>query len=74
MGVRGGSNRGCTKLHIEGLHDLYSQKIVQDDQMKEGEMCRACGTHGRDKICIQDFGCKMLRKGTACKIWTQMEG
>ena len=28
LGIRGGSNRGCRKLHIEGLHDTYSQNIV----------------------------------------------
>ena len=28
LGVRGGSNRGCRKFHIDGLHDMYLQKII----------------------------------------------
>jgi hypothetical protein len=42
------------KLHSEELHNLYSSA----DQVKENEVCRACGTHGRGQKSIQGFGGK----------------
>jgi hypothetical protein len=38
---------GCSKLHNEELHNLYSSpNIINDDQVKEDEMGRACSPNG----------------------------
>jgi hypothetical protein len=39
------------KLHNE-LHNLYSLPNNQNDQVKEVEMGRACGTNGGEEECI----------------------
>jgi hypothetical protein len=33
-------------------------KYCQDDEIKEVEMCRACGVYGDKEVCMQDFGVK----------------
>jgi hypothetical protein len=41
------------KLHIEKFHSLYSSpSIIRDDQVKENEMGRECGTNGGEEECI----------------------
>jgi hypothetical protein len=38
------------KLHSEELHNLYSySNIIRQIKVKENEVGRACGTHGRVK-------------------------
>jgi hypothetical protein len=41
------------KLHNGELHNLYSLPcIIRNDQVKEDEIGRACGTNGGAKGCI----------------------
>jgi hypothetical protein len=35
------------KLHNEELHNLYSSPDIWADNIKENEVGRTCGTHGR---------------------------
>jgi hypothetical protein len=51
---------GGRKLHNEELHNLYSS----DDQVKEGEMGRACSTNIGEEECIKDIGGNSRRKET----------
>jgi hypothetical protein len=37
-------------------------KHSEGDQMKEDEMGQACGTHGGEQRCVQDFGGKTEAK------------
>jgi hypothetical protein len=37
------------KLHIEELHILYSSPNIIRQQIKENEVGRACGMHGREQ-------------------------
>jgi hypothetical protein len=54
------------KLHNEELHNLYlSPDIIR--QVKEDEVGRACGTHGREEKIVQGFGGKARRKETTGK-------
>ena len=51
------------KLHNEELYGLYSTPNIKYKykiiiEIKENEMGGVCGTDGRDKRCIQDFGVK----------------
>jgi hypothetical protein len=53
------------KLHNGEPHNLYSSPdIVKADQIKENEMGRACGTHGRGEKRVEGFGGKAQRKET----------
>jgi hypothetical protein len=36
--------------------------IVNNDQVKEDEMGRACSTNGCSGECVEDFGGKAIRK------------
>jgi hypothetical protein len=42
-------------------------RYYQADQIKEDEVGRTCGTHGRGKECVQGFDGKARRKETTCK-------
>jgi hypothetical protein len=54
---------GWRKLYNEELHNFHaSPNIINNCQVKEYEMGRACSTHRRDKECIQDFVGKPQRK------------
>jgi hypothetical protein len=60
---------GCwRKMHNEELHNLYSSPniIMQNDQAKEVEMCRACTTH-EEENCTLNFGGKAGRNQTGRK-------
>jgi len=36
----------------------FSTKYCYDNEIKEDKLGGACGTHGRDEKCIQNFGKK----------------
>jgi hypothetical protein len=41
------------KLHSEELHNLYSSPhIIRQIKVKENEVGKACGTHGRGEKCV----------------------
>jgi hypothetical protein len=46
------------KLHNEELQILYSSP----NQIKDNEVGRTCGTHGREEECVQGFDGKATRK------------
>jgi len=49
------------KHHSEELYGLYSSLICcTDDQIKENEMSKACGTHGGEEKCLSEFGRESL--------------
>jgi hypothetical protein len=48
------------KLHSGELHNLYSSP----DKIKENEVGRACGTHGRGEKSVQGLGGKTRREKT----------
>jgi hypothetical protein len=43
---------GWRKLHNEEIYNSYSSLHNQNDQVKEEEIGRACGKHGREEQCI----------------------
>jgi hypothetical protein len=47
-------NGGWRKLHNAGLDMLYSSVVVEDDQLKSGEMSGVCSIHGNQK-CIRSL-------------------
>jgi hypothetical protein len=54
-------NRKLGKHHSEELYGVYSSLICcTDDQIKENEMGRACGTHGGEEKCLNAFGGESL--------------
>jgi len=54
-------NRKLGKQHSEGLYGLYSSLVCcTDDQIKEDEMDRTCGTHGGEEKCLNEFGRESL--------------
>jgi hypothetical protein len=45
------------KLHEEDLHNLYSlSNIIRMIKSKEDQIGSACGAHGGDDKCVQNFG------------------
>jgi hypothetical protein len=43
---------GWRKMHDEELHNLYSSKHNQNDQVKEGETAMTCSMYGGEEECI----------------------
>jgi hypothetical protein len=60
-------------LWLNNVKDTYFVRFVlitryyQADQVRENELGRACGTHGRGEKRVQDFGGKARRKKTTWK-------
>jgi hypothetical protein len=53
------------KLYNEELHNLYSSpNIIRQIKIKENEVGRACGMHGRGEETVHAFGSKAKRKET----------
>jgi hypothetical protein len=51
------------KLYSGELRNLYSSPvIIRQIKIKENEVGRACGTHGRGEKCVQGFGGNGQRK------------
>jgi hypothetical protein len=42
----------------ERLRKLHNMEFNNTYLLQEGEMESACSTHGREEVCLQDFGRK----------------
>jgi hypothetical protein len=43
---------GWRRLHNVELYNLYVSQCYSGDQIKEGEIGRACSIHGKDEKCM----------------------
>jgi hypothetical protein len=54
-------------LHSEECTFILLTSIVEDDQIKENKMGRACSTYRKEEKCKQGFGGGNLKKTTTWK-------
>jgi hypothetical protein len=69
FGPKGDEGTGEWRKLLSGeLHNLYSSPdISRQIKIKENEVGRACGTHGRGEKSVQGFGGKARRKESTWK-------
>jgi len=58
----------CSIIYIKGfLWSLHLTRCYSGDKIKKNEMDMSCGTYGRQKSCIRDYGGKAWREKVTSK-------